>query len=785
MIELADAVIIQPQSAQANATPHPIVETPFNPSWGYDLNLLSHAASTVALEGDINHRKTHHQQRQQRQQQQNDVGAIPQQAPAERSIIDSYGVEPSILDMTADMGDPVQDFSVFLESVGLSSDWDSGFFSVDDPAALPPPPPPMPIDSSRAQSRAEVGRIGDSTTTNTTNTTTTTIAQEEPPSFSNFGYRLPSLQPDEVDDRIGLQSDENSRPAWDISNADRQIFLSRLEEFSYVLPRDFVPPSRHALSRFIAGYINGLNEHLPFIHVPTLSIARSSPELILALAAAGSHYRFEHSRGFELFHASKSVLLERLRRRDGGQASYATWNNFMPPSSGDFHTSSGSSITSMATPDSPFPGHQHMRAEDPTTGYWMDESEAQMEVIRTFLLLTVFASWERHPDLLREILSLQSTLARLVREHGLSESSAIPETISWDEWIRQEGNRRTKFIVYCFFNLHSIMYNIPPLILNAELRLNMPCSHDVWKATSAMQWRRLYQMRYGSQIPFQEAFAKLFTKSEMVPSVSAPISPLGNYILIHALIQQIFFARQLCLCVPNMQGSGLRQEDLNVLDNSLTAWKALWKRTPESSIDPQNPAGPIAFTSTALLGLAYIRLHVDLGPCRHLISQDPVQIARALNDSPPFERNPRLIMALLHSAHALSIPVRLGIDFVARTHSFFWSIQHSLCSLECAFLLSRWLLSIPSSSQSLSEHERKLLLWLRSMMDETDGYVVDAPGGAPDLEFVSNPDKARQLSVAIIRVWARTFKGNTSWAIVDLVGLSLDAYADLLEGVMG
>ena len=763
MLELANAVIVQPQHTNPS-TPHPIVETPhFNPSWGYDLNLLSHAASTVALEGN-QEEKSHPQQ---------NVAASQGFPPPERSIIDNYGMEPSILDI-ADMGDPVQDFSVFLESVGLSSDWDSGFFSVEDPTL---PPPPMPVDS-RTQSGTEVhpgGRIGDAI-----NEARAVQAEEPPPSFANFGSRLPSLQPDEVDDRIGL-SDENSRPAWDISNAERQIFLSRLEEFAHVLPKDFVPPSRHALSRFIAGYINGLNEHLPFIHVPTLSVARSSPELILALAAAGSHYRFEHSRGIDLFHASKSVLLERLRRRDGVQASYPAWN-FVSPASG-FHTSSGSSITSMAA-DSPFQGHQHVptHSEDPTTTcYWMDESEAHMEVIRTFLLLTVFASWERHPDLLREILSLQSTLARLVREHGLSETASIPESIGWDEWIRQEGNRRTKFIVYCFFNLHSIMYNIPPLILNAELKLNMPCSHDVWKATSAIQWRRLYQVRYGSQIPFQEAFGKLFTKSA-VPNVSAPISPLGNYILIHALIQQIFFARQLCLCVPKMQGSGLRQEDLNILDNSLTAWKALWKRTPESSIDPQNPAGPIAFTSTALLGLAYIRLHVDLGPCRHLISQDPVQIARALNDSPPIQRSPRLIMALLHSAHALSIPVRLGIDFVARTHSFFWSIQHSLCSLECAFLLSRWLLSIPATQhqQRLSEHERKLLLWLKSMMDETDMYVD--PPGAPDLEFVSNAEKARQLSVAIIRVWARTFKGNTSWAIVDLVGLSLDAYADLLEG---
>ncbi|KAJ5280425.1 hypothetical protein N7478_005797 [Penicillium angulare] len=774
MLELADAIPVHtqipppPPPPEVQVQPPPIVESPhFNPSWGYDLNLLSHAASHVALEGQ-------QESLESMRKPSHSVGTPSQSLgqASERGLTDNYGLEPSILDLT-DLGDPVQDFTVFLESVGLSSDWDSGVFSsVEEPMM----PPNLSMDSKQhVRDTTSAARLGGDLMSDPR------MQVDDPPSFSNFGSRLPSLQPEshDMEDRIGLQ-DEGSRPAWDISNYDRQVFVSKLEEFSFVLPKGFVAPSRHALSRFFAGYINGLNEHLPFVHVPTLSIAKCSPELTLATAAAGSHYRFENGRGIDLFHAAKAILLERLRRRDSRQVPRPTWNYISPPSG--HYNSRGSSMISN-TASSPFQS-QHHQPNQPVNPsiYTPDDSDAHMEVIRTFLLLTVFASWERHPELLREILSLQSTLARLVREHGLTEPPPTPDPISWEEWVRREGNRRTKLIVYCFFNLHSIMYNIPPLILNGELKLNMPSSHDLWKASNSSQWRRVSRVRQGqgSDIPFQDAFARLFLKSS-TSLPSAPISPLGNYILIHAIIQQIFFARQLCLSAPNMHGTSLRQEDLNVLDNSLSAWKALWKRTPESSIDPQNPAGPIAFTSTALLGLAYIRLHVDLGPCRHLITQDPMQIAGALTESPPIARSPRLIMALLHSAHALSIPVRLGIDFVARTHSFFWSIQHSLCSLECAFLLSRWLLAIPAThpEQRLSEHERKLLLWIKSMMDETE-MAVDPPG-APDLDFMANPYKVRQLSVAIVRVWARTFKGNTSWAIVDLVGSSLDAYADLLE----
>lgn len=341
-----------------------------------------------------------------------------------------------------------------------------------------------------------------------------------------------------------------------------------------------------------------------------------------------------------------------------------------------------------------------------------------------------------------------------------------------------------------------------------------------------MTWRKLRRSSTDRELSFQETFAKLFQKN--CPTTT--VSPVGNYVLIHALIQQIFFARQICSYWPlgNIAiGSSLRPEDLTVLEHALASWKSGWRRTPESSLDPQNPNGPVAFTSTALLGLAYIRLHVDLGPCRHLDSRDPLHIAAALKDAPPLIRSPRLIMALLHSAHALSIPIRLGIDFVAKSQTFFWSLQHSVCSLECAYLLSKWLATIPATqaAQPLSEHEQKLLLWVRSMLDETEMAVSpdadmddtgpstsDMPtptpfnhptnpttttstrslmggaisgssglGAAGEQRFLTDGPKIKKLSIAVVRVWAKTFKGNTSWAIVELIGSSLDIYADLLE----
>jgi hypothetical protein len=111
-------------------------------------------------------------------------------------------------------------------------------------------------------------------------------------------------------------------------------------------------------------------------------------------------------------------------------------------------------------------------------------------------------------------------------------------------------------------------------------------------------------------------------------------------------------------------------------------------------LDPNNESGPIPFTSSALLVVAYIRLSLDIGSHRHLESRDPALIAQGLATLPDIERNDNLLSALLYSTHALSIPVRLGIDRVARSQAFFWSVQHAISSFECAVFLGKWLCAV-------------------------------------------------------------------------------------------
>ena len=749
-----------------------------DPSWGYDLNLLSHAASHVASSSQHQYGipdmpQVSQEQIQEPLQQMLPVTLDQQYHP--RTLHD-YGHQTPLYD-SPDLGDPMQDFTVFLDSIGLSSEWDPRMINSTEGEPFTSPELKSDPNFYRANGEPVDHKI--------------TTLQEENSTFSRFGSRLPSLQPEPRehnsqppeqkpnDDYLGIPK---SRGSCEVSDSDRQQFASKLAAFDSVMPKGFIAPSRHSLSRYLAGYINGFHEHLPFIHVPTLSVANSAPELVLALAAVGAQYRFENSRGIELFYAAKAVVLEQVKRRDGFQIPQL-WNRPRTRTGSIVQSPNNGGLSGFSSGSSPF---QFVPSEEAVA----PDSKEQMDSIQALLLLTAFATWERHQELLREALAFQSILARLVRESGLT-SVEVPsdEELSWHEWIRLEGDKRTKLIVYCFFNLHSITWNVPPLILNTELKLDLPDPGNEWKATDAEMWRRMRSQNISSAVPFQSAFSRLFNKTSQGPP--PPVSPLGNYVLIHALIQQIFFARQLSLVWPAADATSLRHEDITILDRGLSSWKSGWRRDPQSSLDPQNPNGPVAFTSTALLGLAYIRLHIDMGPLRHLESRDSNQIAHALHNTPPIRRDPRLTPALLHCAHALSIPVRLGIDFVAKTQTFFWSIQHSLCSLECAFLLSKWLHSlsriVPDQLPTLSEHERKLLVWVRNILEETE-MAVPLNSDAEDTrvvgqaqELLEDERKIRGLAVSVVRVWSKTFKGNTSWAIVDMIGSALEVYADLLE----
>ncbi|KAE8151067.1 hypothetical protein BDV25DRAFT_139224 [Aspergillus avenaceus] len=605
--------------------------------------------------------------------------------------------------------DAVEDFTSFVNSMGLAFDFDS---LIDPQCLLPVHEAPSGVPHSehnhpnaRQSSRPDYDE-----------------EQSEPANRPQSPTLLPiPLNTAAVQAAVYI-------PLLKITEAQRTNLLQAHVPFQHLMP-GFTLPSRDSLTRYLNAYFEGVYPHMTFMHGPSFRPDEHPLELILGMTALGAQYRYEHRKSLMLYYASKTIFLERQRLKEA-----ALINRHM-----------SRPLTVDPDPYSPCP----------TPG----------DDIRCLLNLVVFATWQQDPEIVKDGCSLQSLLVRLMRESGLVETD-IPDsdTLDWPTWLQLELDRRVKLFAFAFLNVQSIVYNIPPILLSDEINLRLPSTCEEWRTVGETHWREVRQKVDQEQSFFQDAL-KFILESKDPPSSISPIpSPSSSIILIHALIHRILLSQQ-----ASVAGT---TPPVDIFENALRRWTSTWQLAPESSLDPLNPNGPIPFTSTALLGLAYVRLQLDLGPCRMLASRDPQKISSTLLHSAPLVRGRRLLPALLHATHALSIPVKLGLEYVSRSQAFVWSIQHALCGLEFAVLLSKWLQAVGRTQQQhpLEEHEQRLLNWVRRIVEEGRNSLDD--------EDTTSDLDCDRLAFFVVRLWARIMRGNAQWPFVDIIGHSLEMYAE-------
>ncbi|KAK7413905.1 hypothetical protein QQX98_007246 [Neonectria punicea] len=625
------------------------------------------------------------------------------------------------------------------------------------------------------------------------------VASQRRPSKSTslFPSRFPNMPPDARDpgDPSARGHEEASRPSTlRISVVDHTVIKNRLDEFSSVLPNDFVFPSRHTLTRFLEGYIGGLHEHLPFLHLPTFSPVETAPELLLAILAVGAQYRFEKNRGYALWYAAKAIAMEQIRRRRISEvhallptpAAYSPHSTRPSPNTTYRHSFASAQSERPTTQDT------HREPYSPNT------PQARIETIQAVLLLFAVGLWGVK-TILHEALSLQSNLAILIREEGLVAEGSQSAVNDWETWIRLETATRTKLVAYSFFNLCSIAYNMPPLLLTSELNLHLPQRGKLWRAETAWQWQEMRQATPIVDLTLHDAFSRLFGRTNQ--GLPTQLSSFGSHILIHALIQHIYLLKQTSFATgsPYDIHRTMKPEDVEEVTQALRVWQTSFEdqhqlRAAESghfSVSDSIEGGTLDFTATALLRLAYIRLYTDVSPSTALETRDPLLVASALSRTPLLVRSLRLHRAVFQAIHALSMLVKAGVNYVARTKSAEWSIQHSLCNLECAILVSKWLLTLAAigpNDPPVTHEEKALLEMVRRMLDETEfALPIDPSLSSAGMEIsqmevaTSDSAKLRQLASAVVRLWAETFKGSHIFDMVKVMGSSLDGYADLLE----
>lgn len=396
-----------------------------------------------------------------------------------------------------------------------------------------------------------------------------------------------------------------------ISEAKRTLLMHDTEAvFSLArVPDTFRVPSCLAMERYITAFFDSFLVHGPCIHVPTFQAEHAQPSLILAMAALGAHYHEEKDVAMQLYRAARLSILNQMEK---------------------------TSFTSKGRPT------------------WILQSQ---------LFTMAFGVWGGDFDAVQESLAFQSNLGHIVRYVSQPGACWVDDTqdpsLSWEDWIELESAKRTKFVIYTFFNDLTVGYNVPPVIANSEVDMDLPCDESTWAAASAMSWSTRRSLL---SAPFQLTLRSLMSSPDVH---TIQCSTFGCHIILSALSQQIWQSRQSAAPSENLSG-------LPKFEAALQNWQAIAAEAESSVlIGTLRSESPLSSDSMALLRLAHVMLSLDTSKLKTVICrQDAQGIAQAMRfQYGTVSRSATATRTALVAIHAFRRVVKAGVNIVARRGS--------------------------------------------------------------------------------------------------------------------
>ena len=74
---------------------------------------------------------------------------------------------------------------------------------------------------------------------------------------------------------------------------------------------DFRLPRVNAMNRYVNAYMSGLNQHIPFLHLPTLNLNELEIARLLGMCSLGALYCFEKENAMKM-HLGSMVFLAQV-----------------------------------------------------------------------------------------------------------------------------------------------------------------------------------------------------------------------------------------------------------------------------------------------------------------------------------------------------------------------------------------------------------------------------------------------------------------------------------------
>ncbi|KAF2719806.1 hypothetical protein K431DRAFT_295791 [Polychaeton citri CBS 116435] len=470
-------------------------------------------------------------------------------------------------------------------------------------------------------------------------------------------------------------------------------------------------PPISVLNRYMSTYFNFFHHHLPFLHPASFDPARVSAPLLLSVLSIGALYTFEQDQAYMLHIGSKVLVTQFLQKKD----------NF----------------SSRKCP------------------LWMMQSS---------LLNMSFASWSGDPKGLEWACSIKSLLANMVAgnryELKLRSEAREGRQPTHEEWIEDEGCRRTYYAVYIFFGLLTLTYNHTPAISFNEFdTLELPSSETLWTMEplgDEESWREC--LNTSAIISFREAHDALFQGD------NARYSAFATRVMINALFLEVWYHKRSPVGLQDVVTEYKLRLALDTWEKSLDLCEP---ETVVVQLSAPHKGHPLIFNAMAMYRNTRARLLVDLKSVQEALRyHDSYEVAACMTHArDKVKRSQEMLNVIQACFDCIEVAALQGIRWVARTSATNWSIEHPLCGLDLIVILSLWLWRIEHDDEPATEDEKIMYQKLRNLFDEDS---VDGFGN--------------KLSSTVARLWGSMIDEVVVWGITKLMGESFKLHSHALSG---
>ena len=309
-----------------------------------------------------------------------------------------------------------------------------------------------------------------------------------------------------------------------------------------------------------------------------------------------------------------------------------------------------------------------------------------------------------------------------------------------EEWIEDEGCRRTYYAVYIFFGMLTLTFNhTPAMSFNEFDSLELPSSESLWNLEIANDdsWR--HNLAASTSVTVREAHDGLFRGERM------RYSAFATRVMINALFLEVWYHKRSFEALQDVVTEYKLRLALETWEKSLDICE------PETIVVPLSTpqkGHPLIFNSMAVYRNTRARLEVDLKSIQEALRYHSCyEVAAAMTVArEKVKRSNEMNKVIQQCFECIEIAAIQGINWVAKTSATNWSVEHPLCGLDLMIILSLWLYRLEHDDEPATEAELVMYHKVRNLFDDDSIEVYGS-----------------QLSSTVARVWGNILDGVVVW----------------------